>query len=113
VRSCERGQAAVELVALLPLLLLVGLVAFAALSAAGAGELAGQSAQAGAVALLQDRDPAAAAREALPAALRGRARVEVRGRRVTVAVRPRLPLPVLEALLVAAATAHAGPEPAS
>ena len=86
----ESGQAAVELVALLPLLLIVGLAAAALLAGHAAGEHAGQAAQAGAMALLQGTDPRAAARSALPADVRPRARVEIDGRRVTVRVRPQL-----------------------
>ena len=108
----ERGQATVELVALLPLLAVVGVTVFAVIAAASAAEHAGQAAEAGAVALLQDGDAAAGARAALPARVRGRARVDVAARRVTVEVRPTLPLGVLEAALTARATADAGPEPA-
>jgi hypothetical protein len=62
----ERGQAAVELAGLLPLLAVIALAAYAMLAGLSAGEQAGVAAEAGAIALLQDRDPAAAAREALP-----------------------------------------------
>ena len=44
------------------------------------------------MALLQGGDPRAAARKALPDGVRGRATVELHGRRVTVRVRPRLPV---------------------
>src|ERR671922_227621 len=86
------GQAAVELVALLPLLLVAGLAGAAILAGQAAGEQAGQAAEAGAMALLQDADPRAAAREALPAGTRGRAEIEIHDRRITVRVRPHLPL---------------------
>ena len=108
----ERGQATVELVALLPLLALVGVTAFAILAAASAAEHAGQAAEAGAVALVQDRDPGAAARAALPEGARDRAQIEVAGRRITVQVRPTLPLGILEPALTARETADAGPQPA-
>ena len=103
----ERGQATVELAAFLPVLAVVALAAYAMLAGLAAGEQAGVAAEAGAIALLQDRDPAGAARAALPDGARAAVRVE--GRRVAVAVRPRVPL--VAGLLRARAVAHAGPEP--
>jgi len=108
--SLERGQATVELAALLPLLVVVALAAYAMLAGLSAGEQAGVAAEAGAIAVLQDRDAAAAARAALPADVRGAAVVRVRDRRITVTVRPRVPL--VARLLHARVIAHAGPEPA-
>ena len=108
--SAERGQATVELAALLPLVAVIALAAYALLAGLSAGEQAGVAAEAGAIALLQDRDPAVAARAALPEAARRAAAVTVEGRRVTVAVRPRVPL--VARLLRTRVSAHAGPEPA-
>jgi hypothetical protein len=105
------GQATVELVGLLPLLALLGFTGFALLAAASADEHANQAAEAGALALLQDREPRAAARAALPAGARDDAGIELSGRRITVTVRPELPLSALERPLTATATADAGPEP--
>ena len=99
-----------ELAALLPLLAIVALAAYGALAGLSAGEQAGVAAEAGAIALLQDRDASAAARAALPEAVRRTAGVQVRRRRVTVSVRPRVPL--VARLLRARVSAHAGPEPA-
>jgi hypothetical protein len=107
----ERGQATVELVALLPLLVVVALSAFAVLASRAAHEQAGAAAEAGAIALLQERDASAAARDALPRAARARSRITVRGSRVAVAVRPRVPL--LSRLLSARVTADAGSAPVS
>jgi hypothetical protein len=107
----EAGQATVELVGLLPLLLVVALTAAALLAGHAAGEQAGQAAQAGAMALIQGTDPRAAARTALPATVRSRATIDIDGRRVTVRVRPNLPLAPLAATLTAEETADAGPEP--
>lgn len=104
---CARGQATVEIAALLPLLGVIALAAYAMLAGLSAGEQAGVAAEAGAIALLQDRDPAAAAREALPN--HTSAAVHVRGRRVTVSVSPNVPL--VAGLLRTRASAHAGPEP--
>ena len=97
-----------ELLALLPLALLLALGAAALLAGHGAREQAGSAAQAGAMALLQGGDPREAARRALPAGVRRGAAIEVHGRRVTVRVRPRLPL-VAQAM-TAEVTADAGPE---
>jgi hypothetical protein len=108
--GAERGQATVELAALLPLLAVIALAAYSALAGFAAGEQAGVAAEAGAIALLQDRDPSSAARESLPDDIREAAAVHVRGRRITVAIRPRVPL--VAGLLRARVTAHAGPEPA-
>ena len=106
----ERGQATVELAALLPLVVVIALAGYALLTGLAAGEQAGVAAEAGAIALLQDRDPAAAARAALAEPARATVRVRVRGRAVSVAVRPRVPL--VARLLRTRVTAHAGPEPA-
>jgi hypothetical protein len=105
----ENGQATVELVAFLPLLLAVALAAAALLAGHSAAEHAGQSAQAGAMALLQGGDAREAARQALPDG--ARASIAVDGRRVTVSVRPRLPIAPVAAAMTAEATADAGPEP--
>ncbi len=108
--ASDAGQATVELVALLPLLLIVALAAAALLAGHGAREQAGTAAQAGAMAMLQGGDPRESARRALPTAVRGRTTIEIDGRRVTVRVRPSLPL--VARAMTAAVTADAGPEPA-
>jgi hypothetical protein len=105
------GQASVELVALLPLVLIVGLAAFAVVAAHSADEQAGAAAEAAALALLQEGDPHDAALAALPEPARRRTTVTLTGRRVHVRVLPRVPLPLpgLPALLAGDATADAGP----
>ena len=105
----EHGQATVELAALLPLVAVIALTGYALLAGLAAGEQAGVAAEAGAIALLQDRDPTAAAHDALPAGTRRFATVHVEGRRITVTVRPRVPL--VARLLHTRVSAHAGPEP--
>jgi hypothetical protein len=105
----QRGQSTVELTGLLPLLVLLALGVHALLAAHAAREQAGTAAEAGAIALLQDRDPRTAARDALPGDAHRRATVAVDGRRVTVTLRQAVP--VLAARLSARATADAGPEP--
>jgi hypothetical protein len=107
----ESGQASVELVAVAPLLLAAVLAVAQLLAAGVAHELADHAAEAGAIALLQRTDPAAAARGALPGWSRGRVDVRVQGRRVRVRLRPRSFLPQLAELLEATGEAHAGPRP--
>lgn len=104
------GQAAVELVALLPLLVAVALGVLQALAAGIAAELAGHAAQSGAVAIAEGRDGELAARAALPGWARSRLHVEVRGTRVRVRVTPPSLLPGAGARLAATATADAGSE---
>jgi hypothetical protein len=105
---CARGQSTVEAVALLPLLLGVGLAVLSLLNAGRAQEAAGSAAEAGAVALLQGREPRAAARAALAGWPARRAQVHVSGRRVTVRVTPAGPF---GAHLRASAMADAGAAP--
>jgi pilus assembly protein CpaE len=104
----REGQAAVELVALLPLVVAVALAIVQALAAGLAVELAGHAAQSGAVALAEGRDGAAAARAAVPGWARSRVHVETFGTRVRVQVTPPSLLPGAGARLAASATADAG-----
>ena len=108
--SSQDGQATIELVGLLPIVVAVAFAVFTVLAAGRAGELAANAAGAGAVALLQDADAAKAARAALPARADREARIIVSGRVVTVTVRPRLPVPALASALAATRSADAGPE---
>ena len=107
-RSDAAGQAAVELVALLPLLVAVALAILQALAAGVALELAGHAAQSGAVALAEGRDGAAAARASLPGWARSRVRVELNGTQLRVHVTPPSPIPGIGERLTASATADAG-----
>jgi hypothetical protein len=104
-----QGQASVELVALLPLAVLVALAIAQLLAAGAAQETAGNAAEAGAVAILQGTDPAAAARAALPGWSRDRTTVHIARRRVEIRVRPRAVVPLLSNHLEAVASADAGP----
>ena len=106
----DRGQAAVELLGLIPVAIAVGIAVFCVLAAGRARELAAHAAGAGAVAFLQDGDAEAAARRAIGTAA-GSIQVSVRDRVVTVEVRPRLPVKTLGAALAATRSADAGPEP--
>jgi len=108
LRDDVSGQSAIEVVAVLPLVLLLGVALMALLAGRSASEGAASAAHAGAMALIQGEDPRAAARAAIPDR---RATIDVAGRRVTVTVHPRLELPFARELLVGEATADAGPEP--
>jgi len=84
----ERGQAAVELLCMLPLLLATALAAAQLLAVGYSSVLAGNAAEAGALALAGGGDPRTRAREALPAWSRRHARVSVAGGEVRVRLRP-------------------------
>lgn len=84
----ERGQASIELLGLLPLLLAVALAAAQLLAVGYSSVLAGNAAESGALALAAGGDPRASAREALPGWSRARARVAVSGGEVRVELRP-------------------------
>jgi pilus assembly protein CpaE len=90
--DCERGQASVEFLGVLPAALLVVLVAWQFLLAGHASWLAGNAARVAARAQSVGDDPAQAARRALPSYLRRHLEVasdEPRGR---VQVRVRVPV---------------------
>src|SRR4051794_24843087 len=88
----EQGQASVELVAVVPLVLLVGLLLWQLAVAAQALWLCGNAARVAARAQAVGRDAGVAARSAVPAGLRGGLRVSRSGGE---AVRVRLPVPIL------------------
>jgi len=84
----ERGQAAVELLGAVPAVLFLGLAVAQLLAAGYAAVLAGNAAEAGALALAAGADAKASVRNALPGWGRANASVGVSGGRVTVRVRP-------------------------
>jgi hypothetical protein len=89
--SAERGQASVELLGVLPLLVALGLAALQLLAVGYASVLAGNAAEAGALALAGGSgaaDARAGVRGALPGWSRARTRVSVDGGHVTVRLRP-------------------------
>jgi hypothetical protein len=100
-----RGQATVEAIALVPVILAVGVGVLQLLAVGYAGVLAGNAAEAGALALAAGTDARAGARQALPGWSRARARVEVEGGRVAVHLRPPSPLRSLADGLDVTATA--------
>lgn len=91
----ERGQASVELLGGLPVLIVLALVLFQLLAAGYAGVLAGTAAEAGALAHVGGGDAAEAAREAVPGWSRARMEVRTSGGRVEVAIRPPSPIAAL------------------
>lgn len=109
-RPCERGQASIELVALIPVIVIAVAAVVQVLAAGTARERASAAAEAGAVAMLQDADPRAAVEAALGGSL-DRADFEIEGRHVRVTVRPRAFAKPLGELLAATSRADAGPQP--
>jgi hypothetical protein len=105
----ESGQATVELVAALPLLLLAGLFALQLLLAGYALTLADGAAEAGALALAAGRPAQSAAREALPGWAEGDAEVSVHGGEVTVRLSPPSPVPAIADRLAVTSSAFARP----
>ena len=87
-RAREAGQASVELLGVLPLLVVLALAVFQLLSMGYASVLAGNAAEAGALALAAGGDARAGARESLPGWSRARAEVHVSGGTVGVRLRP-------------------------
>lgn len=105
----QRGQAALETVAMLPVLIAVALAIGHVLAAEASRELAGNAAEAAAIALVHGADPRDAVAAALPDWSRDRVDVEVDGRAVSVRVRPPAAVPGLADLLATTARADAGP----
>jgi hypothetical protein len=84
----ERGQATVEILAAIPLLLLAGAVAMQLLLTGYALILADGAAEAGALALAAGRPAKSAAKGSLPSWAGNKAEIEVRGGEVTVRLAP-------------------------
>ena len=84
----ESGQAAIEVLAALPVVLLIALLVAQVMAVGYASVLAGHAAEAGALALAGGGDAGAAARAALPGWSRARGQVAVEGGEVTVRLRP-------------------------
>ena len=103
------GQATIELVAALPLLLAVAAAVVQVLAAGVCREAAASASEAGARAMLQGGDPRRAARGDLPGWARGGSWIHVHGRRIEVRIAPPRIVPVLGALLQVHDAAEAGP----
>lgn len=91
--SHSDGQGAIELLGALPLLLVVATALCQLLAVGYSALLAGNAAEAGALAVAARADGVASARQALPGWSRGRAGVTVRGGRVIVSLQPPSLLP--------------------
>lgn len=91
----QRGQALVEVVGAVPVVLLLGLVLLQTLAVGYSAVVAGTAAHAGALALAAGGDARAGVRESLPGWSRVRARVDVSDGRVRVRLRPPSPLRAL------------------
>lgn len=99
VEGREAGQATVEVLAAVPILLLTGFVCFQALATGYCQSLADSASQAGAIAAIRGQSAGAAARSSLPGWAADRSRVSVQGRRVEVRLVPPSPFGVLADLI--------------
>lgn len=104
----DDGQATVEVLGVVPLVLVVVLAVGQGLAYGSARESAHAAAHAGALAIAQERDPVQAARAAVPDLGRSRLRLTVRSRVVDAAVMPKTVVPGVAGLFVAHARADAG-----
>ena len=110
--GAEHGQATLEVLAGVPVLVLGALVALQLCAVAYTLHLADGAAEAGALAVAAGEPGASAVRESLPAWARGDVTVSTTAGRVSVSVRPPAPLaPIAEALRVRS-SAWALPAPA-
>ena len=91
----EGGQASIELLGSLPAVLALGLILFQLGAVGYASVLAGNAAEAGALAMAAGADVAAGARESLPGWSRAHARVDSGHGRVQVHLQPPALLSVL------------------
>ena len=88
----QAGQASVDLLAVLPAALIVAMAVFQLLAVGYAQVLAGDAAEAGALAVAGGADAASAAKHALPGWSRAHMRVEVQRGNVRVRLRPPSPI---------------------
>ncbi len=107
----QAGQAQLELVAGIPLLLLAATIALQLLAVGYSQSLADGAAEAGAIAAADGRDPEAAARAGLPGWARGRVEVEAADGGVAVSLSPPALLPGLAGHLGVGSSAYARPAP--
>jgi hypothetical protein len=105
----ERGQATVELIAAIPLLLIAGAVALQLLLTGYALTLADGAAEAGALALAAGRSAKDAAEESLPSWAEDRAEITVRGGEVTVRLAPPSLLAAIADRLAVTSSCYARP----
>ncbi len=105
----EGGQATLELLAAIPLLLLAGSIGLQLLLTGYALTLADGAAEAGALALAAGQPAKTAAEESLPAWADGDSEVSVDGGKVTVRLRPPSPFPAVGDRLAVTSTSFARP----
>jgi hypothetical protein len=105
----QRGQAQIELIAGIPLLLFAALVALQLLAVGYAQTLADGAAEAGAIAAADGRGSEEAALAGLPGWAESRVAVEADGGEVTVELEPPALLPGLAERLDVTSTAFARP----
>ncbi|MEA2404438.1 MAG: hypothetical protein QOE08_1085 [Thermoleophilaceae bacterium] len=105
----ERGQASVEVVAMMPALLMVGLGLLQLLAVGYSATLAGAAAEAGALAAAGGGDARGAARASIPGWSRAGMRLEQGGGRVRVTLRPPSPIRALGRKLAVEASAAVSP----
>jgi hypothetical protein len=105
----DRGQASIEAVCGIAVLILAALLCFQLLAAGYTMTVVDGAAEAGAVALVRGRPVEPAVRKALPGWARSRVSVSRLGERVTVRVRPPSPLASLADRLSVTSTAVAKP----
>jgi hypothetical protein len=105
----ERGQATVELLAAIPLLLIAGAIALQLLLVGYALTLADGAAEAGALALAAGRPGKRAAEESLPGWAEQRASVAVHGGEVTVRLPPPSLLAAVADRLAVSSSSYARP----
>src|SRR4051812_38153524 len=103
--AAERGQASVELLGALPVVLLVGAVLLQLLALGYSAALAGSAAEAGALAVAGGGDATGAARAGLPGWARAGMRGGAGGGRVSVRRRPPSPLRLVRRSIELRATA--------
>jgi hypothetical protein len=103
----ESGQATVEALAAIPLLLLAGAIALQLLVTGYALSMADGAAEAGALALARGRPAEAAVREALPGWAGDRVSVSVSGGGVSVRLSPPSLLPIVSKALSVSSSAFA------
>ena len=108
--SGSRGQASVELLGALPVVLVAGLVLAQLLAIGYAASLAGDAAEEAALALASGRDARTAARAALPGWSRAGMRVESERGRVSVRLQAPSPLRAVARRISLEASAAVGEE---
>ena len=108
-RRAQRGQAQIELIAGIPLLLLAALISLQLLAVGYSQSLADGAAEAGAIAAADGRDELDAARSGLPGWAAGRIDVDSEDGRVEVALDPPALLPGLSGHLGVSSSAYARP----